>query len=91
MLILHKSGVAPEMKLNNLLFWSFSGSSSCIRHANYIYLLFQMNTWETMKQSCLWQVLGAYFTCSAILPKSAFRLNQERKHGIKTRVMNFAS
>lgn len=38
MLILHRSRMAPEMKQNHLLFWSFSGSSSCIRHANYIHI-----------------------------------------------------
>lgn len=83
MLISHKSRMAPEMKKKDTLFCSFSGSSSCIRHANYMYLLFQTNTWETMKQSHPWQVLGAYLTLFTELPKSAFQLSQKRKHGIK--------
>lgn len=83
MLIFHYGSILLLWKQNNVLFWgSYSGSSSCIRHANYIYLFFQMNTQETMKKSCLWQVLGAYLTCLTKLPKSAFQLSQERKHFI---------
>lgn len=55
----------------------------------YIYLLFQTNTGETMKQSCLWQVPGAYLTRFTELPKSALQLSQKRKHGIKPRFTNF--
>lgn len=55
----------------------------------YIYLLFQTNTGETMKQSCLWQVLGAYLTRFTKLPKSALQLSQKRKPGIKPRFTNF--
>lgn len=51
MLILHKSKMTRN-EIQQPLLWSFS-VSSCIRHANYIYLLFQMNTYKTMKWSCL--------------------------------------
>lgn len=44
-----------------------------------MYLLFQTNTWETMKQSHPWQLLGAYLTCFTKIPKSAFQLSQEKK------------
>lgn len=77
------------MKRNNL-FSIFSVSSSCIRHANYIYLLFWMNTCKTMKWSCLWQVLGAFLTCFTKIPVSAFQLSQKTKDGIKPRFTNFA-
>jgi len=81
--------MAPEMEQKDTLFWSFSGSSSCIRHANYMYFLFQTNTWETMKQPHPWQVLGARLTRFTKPPKPAFQLSQKRKPGIKSMFMNF--